>query len=512
MLSTELTTTGQDNLQSKGGTHVTALIVTAVIILIVVAVGFWAGRDKMSRSSIEEWSVGGRSFGGLFVWFLIGADIYTAYTFLGLTGYGYSLGAAAFFAVPYVVLAYPIAYFILPKVWVFAAKHNLTSLADYARERFKSRTIGVLVALTGIIFLIPYIDLQLSGITGVVQVAGQNTFANTKAVGTVALIISFLLVALYTFFSGLRAPAWTALIKDGLVWIIMVIMVVSVPFILFGSWGNMFHTAITKFPQMMTLHSGAHGSFWFMSAALISALALFMWPHGATGALSAKSAESLRKNAVFLPFYNILLFFITFLGVVGYMVLPHSSAKGYSNVILLHLIHFTYHNQFLEGLMYGTVALASLVPASIMVLAASNLFASNVLKDWLTPKMTDHTRTLTARVFVFVMTALALIFGILFPNQLISLQLEGTSGMVQIIPIIVFGLFFKRISSVALTTGLLGGIVMVFLNHFALKLPGYDGFWGLLVNIILFLILNPMFTKDAERSLKDNKLFTSESA
>ena len=483
-----------------------ALIVTAVIILIVVAVGFLAGSNKASRSSIEEWTVGGRSFGGLLVWFLVGADIYTAYTFLGLTGYGYSLGAAAFFAVPYVVLAYPIAYFIIPKVWTFASQHNLTSLADYARERFQSRTLGVLVGLTGIVFLIPYIDLQLSGITGVVQVAGSNTLANSNLVGNIALVVSFILVALYTFFSGMRAPAYTAILKDFLVWVVMIAMVISIPFILFGSWGNMWHVAITKFPKQLTLHSGPHGSLWFMSAALVSALALFMWPHSAAGAMSSNSAEALRKNSVFLPFYNILLFFITFLGVIAYMVLPHSNAKGYSNLILLHLIQYTYHNQFLQGVMYATVALASLVPASIMVLAASNLFASSILKDWLMPTMTDQSRTLTARSFVFVMTALALVFGILFPNQLVSLQLEGTSGMVQILPIIVFGLFWRRVSRISLIIGLLGGIAMVFLNHFALKLPGYDGLWGLIVNVILFVIFNPMFKQDADNLLKNNKL------
>lgn len=484
----------------------TALIVTGIVVLIVIIVGFIAGRDKISRSSIEEWSVGGRRFGSVLVWFLIGADIYTAYTFLGLTGYAYSLGAAAFFAVPYCAIAYPIAYYILPKVWEYASKYNLTTLADFARERFQSRTLSVLVALVGIIFLIPYVDLQLNGIVGVVEVAGKSQFANPQTAGDIALIVSFILVAFYTFFSGMRAPAWTALIKDCLVWIIMLIMVISIPFILFGSWGKMLHIAVTKYPSMMTLHPGAHGSIWFMSAALISALALFMWPHGSTGALSSKSAESLRKNAIFLPFYNILLFFITFLGIIAYMVLPHKSGGNYANLILLHLIHHSYANPILEGLMYATVALASLVPASIMVLAASNLFASNVLKDWLVPNMSGNARTMTARLFVFVMTALALIFGLLFPNQLISLQLEGTSGMVQIIPAIGLSLYWKKLSGIAVTIGLLAGIAMVFGNHYLFHLPGYDGFWGLLVNFIIVIGLNFALKQDAERNLRTNKM------
>jgi SSS family solute:Na+ symporter len=273
----------------------------------------------------------------------------------------------------------------------------------------------------------------------------------------------------------------------------------------------MFHIAITKYPQVLTLHPGPHGSWWFMTAALISALSLFMWPHAATGALSSRSADILRKNAVFLPFYNILLFFITFLGIVGYMVLPHSSANGYANVILLHLVQYTYHNGVLQGFMYATVALASLVPASIMVLAASNLFATNILKDWLMPNMSESARTMTARSFVFVMTFLALLFGLLFPTQLISLQLEGVSGMVQIILAIGLSLFWKKLSNTAVIAGLLAGILMVFLNHSVFLLSGYDGFWGLLVNIIVILVLNGMFKKQAEENLATNKMLRGES-
>lgn len=493
----------------------TALAVTGFVVLLVVVLGFWSGRDKQSRSSIEEWSVGGRRFGAFIVWFLVGADIYTAYTFLGLTGYGYNFGVPAFFAVPYVVIAYPIAYFFLPRVWKYAAKYKLTTLSDFVRERFQSRLLSVLVALSGILFLVPYIDLQLSGITGVVQVAGQGVFKNTAAVGTTALVVSFLLVALYTFFSGMRAPAWTAVIKDLLVWIVMFGLVLTIPYIWFGGWGNMIHTAIIKYPKLLTLPGksphGSMNSLWFSTAALISALALFMWPHSSTGALSSRSAEALRKNMVFLPFYNLLLFFITWLGVVAFMVLPaHPHDKTFGNFALLHLIHASYPNGVIQGLMYATVALASLVPASIMVLAASNLFATNILKDWLMPSLSDSSVTLIARGFVFVITLIALIFGILFPTSLIGLQLEGASGIVQILPAVFLSLYWRRLSSTAVTIGLVGGIAMVFLNHFTLHLPGYDGFWGLLVNLVLVILLNFAFQGQVEKNLETNKLLKDE--
>lgn len=104
--------------------NLTALLITAIIVLTVVCIGFLAGRDKSSRTSVEEWSVGGRRFGGLLVWFLVGADLYTAYTFLGLTSTAFTGGSVAFFAIPYSVLAYFIAYFFLPKLWKVAKIHK----------------------------------------------------------------------------------------------------------------------------------------------------------------------------------------------------------------------------------------------------------------------------------------------------------------------------------------------------------------------------------------------------
>ncbi|WAH35673.1 sodium:solute symporter family protein [Alicyclobacillus dauci] len=293
-----------------------AMVLTAIFILIVVMVGFSAGFNKASRSSLEEWSVGGRKLGPFLVWFLIGADTYSAATFLGITGYAYNFGAPAFYGIAYLAMAYPLGYFILPRLWRFAKERNLTTIADYARVRYNSRVVSVLVSLTSLCFLIPYIDLQLTGITGVVKVAGQGVFKDSASVGVAALVISFALVAFYTFFSGLRAPAWTAVIKDALVWIVLITMMLTIPFIWFHGWGSMFSVALQKIPNMLTLHAGPHDSIWFSSTALMTAMALFMWPHSSTGAFSSRSEEALRKSMLYLPFYNLLVFFLTWLGIV----------------------------------------------------------------------------------------------------------------------------------------------------------------------------------------------------
>jgi solute:Na+ symporter, SSS family len=470
--------------------NLTSLIVTTVIVLVVVFIGFMAGRSKESRSSVEEWSVGGRRLGALFVWFLIGADIYTAYTFLGLTSSAFKGGSIAFFATPYVVLAYPLAYFFLPKIWKVASVHKFTTLADYIKGRFDSKLFSVLIAIDGVLMLIPYIDLQLSGIEDTLRVAGTG-YINI----TFVVIVSFLLVAFYTFFSGIKAPTYTAILKDILVWVIMLYMVVSIPMIHFGSWGNMIDTTVDKAPGMLTLPTaGPKGILWFSTAALISAVALFMWPHTVTGTFSSRSGESLRKNAIVLPFYNIVLMLVTFLGITAFLVIPEGTDPRFA---FLELIRMSYGGT-MQGLAYSTIALASLVPCSIMAIGASSLFANNIYRDVINPNASPHRMITVTRYMVFVVIGLALLFGLLFPSALISLQLMGVSGTAQVFPAVVFSLYWRNLSKEAAFAGFIAGTAVVaFLYATQQSFGAYEGFWGICVNILVLVILNPFFTKQA---------------
>jgi SSS family solute:Na+ symporter len=465
--------------------NITAFILASVIVIVVILIGFLAGRNREARSSVEEWSVGGRRLGSIFVWFLVGADIYTAYTFLGLTSAAYNGGSIAFFAVPYVVLAYPIAYMFLPRLWTVASHFKYTTLADYVKGRFDSKLMSGLIAVVGVLMLIPYIDLQLSGIQDTLRVVGSG-YLNI----TVGVILSFLLVALYTFFSGIKAPTYTAVIKDILVWVVMLYLVISIPIIHFGSWGHMVQVAIQKDPKLLLPTSGAKGILWFSTAALVSALALFMWPHAVTGAFSSRSAETLRKNAIVLPFYNIVLLLVTFLGITALLVVP---ANTNPRLAFLTLIGTTYGG-IVQGFAYATIALASLVPCSIMAIGASNLFANNIYRDFMNPKAESYRLTLITRYMVFVVIGLSLIFGLAFPSALISLQLMGVSGIVQIFPAVVFSLFWRNLSKEATLSGFLLGLFTTFYIYAVHTSYGvYEGFWGLLVNIIVVLALNPFF-------------------
>src|SRR3954465_14114069 len=143
------------------------------LFLVVPVLGFAAARwRRADLNSLDEWGLGGRGFGTFVSWFLIGGDLYTAYTFIAVPATLYAGSVVGFFAVPYTIVAYPIIFVFLPRLWSVSHPPGSVTPAEFVPGRSGSRTLGLAVALTGILATAPYIALQLIGIQSVLQVAG----------------------------------------------------------------------------------------------------------------------------------------------------------------------------------------------------------------------------------------------------------------------------------------------------------------------------------------------------
>src|ERR1700728_4459172 len=197
--------------------HTTALAVFIFLFLLVTVAGFWAARWRRPVAgihSLEEWGLAGRSFGTWITWFLIGGDLYTAYTVIAVPAALYAGGAMGFFAVPYAVIAYPYMMLVMPRLWRVCHQHGYVTLADFVRGRYGNRWLTVAIALTGILALMPYIALQLVGIRVVIAALGVT--------GEWPLAASFVILAAYTYSSGLRAPALIAIVKDAMLYVMVI--------------------------------------------------------------------------------------------------------------------------------------------------------------------------------------------------------------------------------------------------------------------------------------------------
>ena len=392
--------------------------------VVVTVGGFLAVRWRRTAAldSLDEWGLGGRSFGTVVTWFLLGGDLYTAYTFVAVPAAMFATGAVSgFFAVPYTIVAYPIVFVFLPRLWSVAHRHGYVTPADFVRGRYDSRVLALAVAVTGILATMPYIALQLVGIQAVLDTMGLGGSGNAF-VRDLPLIIAFAVLAAYTYSSGLRAPALIAFVKDTLIYIVIVVAVVYIATKI--GFGTMFESAKTQLttPDKKTgIPPGQfvanHATYWaYGTLAFGSALALFMYPHSMTAVLSGRRRNTIRRNTAILPAYSLML---ALLALLGYAAIYEVKKKGMTvygqdgvknpQLAVPHFFQTVFPSWF-AGVAFAAIAIGALVPAAIMSIAASNLFTRNIYREFLRPSASPREEARVSKIVSLVVKFGALLF------------------------------------------------------------------------------------------------------
>lgn len=502
--------------------NVTATTVFVGLFLAITALGFLSSRWKRGDLSLlHEWGLGGRRFGAWITWFLIGGDLYTAYTFIAVPALVFGAGAFGFFAVPYTVLVYPLVFAVLPRLWAVAKKHNFITASDFVRSRFDSPGLGLAVAVTGIVATLPYIALQLVGIQVVIGALG---LPSGGLAGDLPLLIAFVILAVFTYTSGLRAPAAIAVVKDLLVYVTVIVVMVVVP-LKMGGFGAIFSGVPAKTLLLAAPSGGNFGQFSaFVTLALGSALALMLYPHALTASLSAKSPDTLRRNWVFLPAYSLMLGLIALLGYFAY-------AAGLDKLPGLKSYFAQYHAQFavpglllhffpswFVGVGFAAVAIGALVPAAIMSIAAANLFTRNVYKEFVNPGCSNARESQVAKLTSLVVKFGALAFIVFVPQQYaINLQLLGGILILQTLPAVVTGLYTRWCDAKALLLGWAAGVAwgvwmaaaLAFkssiypLHLFGHVVGGYAGLYALALNFAVAIAATAVLRALGKASNRD---------
>jgi solute:Na+ symporter, SSS family len=482
--------------------HPAAIVVFVVLFLLVTVVGFVAVRwRKADLGHLDEWGLGGRTFGTWVTWFLIGGDIYTAYTFIAVPAAMFGTGSAGFFAFAYTTLVFPVLFIFGPRMWAVSKRHGYVTAADFARGRFGSSSLALSVAFTGILATMPYIGLQLIGLKTVIAAMGVS--------GEWPIIIAFAVLAAYTYQSGLRAPALTAIVKDAAIYITVLVAVIYIP-IKLGGFGPIFDAAgkalPTRTPQPAALVPGKPEAYeTYATLALGSAFALFLYPHALTGALSAKSGNTVRRNATLLTFYSLALGIIA---VMGYMAIAAGLKPTDPNFAVPDLF-IKYFPSWFEGFAFAAIGVGALVPAAIMAIAAANLFTRNVYKEFLRPDATPREEAQVAKLVSVVVKLGALVFALFVSTKsAIELQLLGGVWIIQTLPTVFIGLYTRWLHRWALlagwAVGMTLGTLMAASQDFkapyplhlgSLDITMYSAFFAVLANIVVVLVLTPVFRR-----------------
>jgi solute:Na+ symporter, SSS family len=466
-------------------THVNAVAFTILVVsfLSVTFVGFAAARWRPAEDPmhLNEWGLGGRGFGTFVSWFLLGGDLYTAYTFIAVPALVYATGAAGFYALSYTIMVFPIVFIFAPRLWSVARARGYVTPAEFARGRYGSQGLGLAVAATGILATMPYIALQLVGIESVLTVLGIGGNSSNALVRDLPLIIAFVILAAYTYLAGLRAPALIAFVKDALIYATVIVAILYIPARL-GGWGHIFGAASAHLTSVNPQTGKPYGSLivapageWaYATLALGSALALFMYPHAATGVFAARRRNVIVRNVALLPAYSLMLGVIALFGYMARAtpaVNAGVKAGGGNAQLSVPLLFEHMFPSWFAGIGYAAIVIGALVPAAIMSIAAANLFTRNIWQEFFRPAATPAQETRVARLASLFMKVGALGFALALNRTFsINLQLLGGIWILQTFPAIVISLYTRWFHRWALIAG--WAAAMIYGTAAAYRTPG----------------------------------------
>lgn len=480
--------------------EVLALVVIFTFVIAATIVGMIPGMKQ--KMNLEQWAVGGRNFGRWLNWFIMAGEIYTAFAFLGASGWAYARGGPTFYILGYGALAYLVGYYLLPAISPLGRKYGLMTQPDLVEHLYKSRPLGILTACIGVAFLLPYLQLQLTGLGLIIETCSYGQITRVPA-----MLIAFTMVATFVYVSGLRGVAATAIIKDVVMMVAVVFFGLYLPIHYFGSVGGMFEALDAAKPGFLALPGGTKNLdvSWVMSTLVVTSLGFYMWPHLSANSFSAKNPDVLRHNAVYLPLYQYCLIFPMLIGFTALLVITPPLKTP--DMAFMTIVQKVFPGWAL-GLVGGAGALACMIPAADLLLSTSMLFTRNIYGKTIGKDTSPEKMGQLARVVVLILTAIALYLAIYKPNMLVNLLLTGYSGVTQFFPMIVLGMFWKKATKIGAYTGLIVGEVIVFalilnkMDPFAIAgLNLNAGFVALVVNMIVFvsvslLTYTPVADKD----------------
>ncbi|MGP3775380.1 sodium:solute symporter family protein [Streptomyces sp. SDT5-1] len=455
----------------------TALVIAFAGILLIGMLGF-LGRRRPA-ADLSEWTVGGRRLGAASMWFLQAGELFTTFTFLGMAGLAYTGGVAAMY-VPYVPIANMVLFFLVRRLWSIGKERGLLTQGDFLTDRYKSPMLGTVGAILGVVFVLPYLQLQITGLGLIVRlVTGDG------ASGTWSMVIGCLLVVAFVLWAGMRGVATTSYFKDAIMLVVLVVLIVAIPAHFTGGISEMFHRIDQLHPEMLHIHAGPNDHTWFFTSMLVSALgvAFMCLPHTWPALMSARDPQVMRRNYTWLPLYEMCLLMPMVVGFAAILVIHNAKDP---NAVLLTLTKDVLPPWALGLVLVAAIATA-MVPAAGILIGVSSLVARNIVRT-----RNERAQFLTNHATVVIACGLALVLGLTRPDLLANLLLLTFSGSVQLAPANGLGLLRRvPVGKVPILCGIaVGELVVIWLTFVDKTAAGTVnvGLIGLAANLVVLAL------------------------
>ncbi|AXF24603.1 sodium:solute symporter [Burkholderia pyrrocinia] len=425
----------------------------------VVFVGFVAlsfclalySRRGVGKQSVHDFFVASRQFGAFLVFFLAAGEIYSVATMVGFAGGIYAKGPTyGIWFLGYILLAYPLGYFLGPKIWEAGQRYNAITLADLFGGYFRSRSTELVVALSSIAFLLPMAQLQFTGLIAAFRGIGWQ-FEPLHMV-----LIAGVLAFAYIMIAGIRSSAYVAVLKD----ILMVLAIVATGLAVAGHVGvkEVFHAASLRVGNQMN----AEQLRFTMSTILLQSLGFLAMPFGVQMFFTAKSADTIRRSQIAMPLYMLMY---PFLVIAAYYAISQSVHLRSPNEAF-----FVAANALLPSWLIGLVAAAAAL-SGLLVLTSMCLAIGPIVSRNLLPSLPAQRQTGAAKIVIFVYLAVSIAMTSSTPTLMLTLINVTYYGVAQFFPGLIAVLFSLRIRPLAVTAGMLVGqglALMLYLGKFQL--------------------------------------------
>lgn len=453
------------------------MTVSIIIVVGICAIGALGIASRRRQKSMSNWTVGKRDIPKWTSWFLQAGESLTTFSFLGLAGIAFGGGVSAIFAVGYLTMSWTFLYFVAPRIRALGQRRGYLTMADFFEDRFRARWLAKVVAIVGALALIPYLQLQITGLGLIVELATGSSSARG-----LSMVIASVLVAVFVAWSGIRGIARVAYLKDILLVVAMVVIVVGVA-ISFGGIPPIFAQIAESTPTLLTLHAEGYDTTFFITAMLVTVIGsgFMTLPHLWPPNLAAKSGEVLRSNAKWLPIYQLVLFIPILIGMAGLLKLPGDTA---GNEVLLTTAG-TILPDWLLGVIAVAGAAAAMVPAAAIVMGISTLVSTNVFGG-----IRPERRMAFNYVVILASVGLALAFG-LVRSDISALLLLTYGGTTQFAPGVCVALAKRvRVGAWPIGLGIIAGTLTVVVITFAeIPIGSWDsGLIALAPNLVIVVV------------------------
>lgn len=425
------------------------LITFALVIVVALGAGVWSRRG--ASTDIGDFLVGSRSFGGLLVFVLAVGEIYSIGTLIGFPGGVYAKGASyGVWFIGYILLAYPIGYWLAPQIWRAGRLYGAMTLPDAAGRHFRSKGLERVLAVSAVIFLIPWGQLQLTGLQVAMVALGINLNPTAAVLAGAVLAFVFLLL------SGVRAPAFVSFVKD--ICLLLAALLIGLAAISrSGGLTDLFATAKTTGGVTGASHFAVTGSAltFALTTIVFQALGFYIFPFTAQSIFTARSEATIKRTIRWMPLYMLMYPFLVAAAFSATALLPKKLEGSKSNGALLSLSRVVLPD-WLTGIVAGGAALCAVV-----VLCGSALVIGSMVSRNIVPGIPEHRQRTWVRGVIVVYLAISLLLTVSAPAIMLTLINTAYFGLTQAAPVFAVLIFGWRVRAVALTVGLVVGEVLV---------------------------------------------------